>query len=78
MICTLSLSNQKMHRHITYVHYMYILCTCLLTHRKSKSKVKERPIHEDTIKERQINDTLTKKGVNPAKLLAVNQNGKFV
>ena len=25
-----------------------------------------------------IKNTLTKKGVNPAKLLAVNQNGKFV
>ena len=61
---------------------MYIICIYYVhvySHTENqKSKVKERPIHEDTIKERQINDTLTKKGVNPAKLLAVNQNGKFV
>ena len=61
---------------------MYIICIYYVhvySHTENqKSKVKERPIHEDTVKERQINDTLTKKGVNPAKLLAVMQNGKFV
>ena len=61
---------------------MYIICIYYVhvySHTENqKVKVKERPIHEDTVKERQINDTLTKKGVNPAKLLAVNQNEKFV
>ena len=38
-----------------YIHYMYILCTFLLTHQKSKSTVKERLIHKSTVKKRQIN-----------------------